>query len=210
MRSLRGRLTLWITLVLAVVLALAGLIAAHDVDNSERAALDDRLVKTAQLSGQNALEAVQQQLPSADTRLDAVLTATQTSLRLTLGDATLVETGDPVPPHGRLAKGLSNFSSRGVNYRAYVVSLRDPSLGGLARLELATSLTALERRRDRLRNKLLLVGLGALLLAAAGTFVAGGVVLRPLRRLRAAAAPIASEEDLGQRVPDDRGPTETR
>src|SRR3954471_20293857 len=100
MRSLRARLTLWITLVLAAVLALAVLLAARDVDDSERAALDDRLVKTAQLSGQNALEAVQQQLPSADTRLDAVLTATQTSLRLTLGDTTLVETGDPTPPHG--------------------------------------------------------------------------------------------------------------
>src|SRR3954449_2482309 len=134
MRSLRGRLTLWITLVLAVVLALAGLIAAHDVDNSERAALDDRLVKTAQLSGQNALEAVQQQLPSADTRLDAVLTATQTSLRLTLGDTALVQTGDPVPAHRPRPNGRSRFTSRGFHYRAYAATLRDASLGGLARL----------------------------------------------------------------------------
>src|SRR3954467_2959858 len=109
MRSLRGCLTLWITLVLAVVLALAGLLAARDVDNSERAALDDRLVKTAQLSGQKPPEGGARRLPSAATRLAAVRTATQPSLRLTLGDTTLVETGDPTPPHGRLAKGLSNF-----------------------------------------------------------------------------------------------------
>src|SRR4051812_4278841 len=210
MRSLRGRLTLWITLVLAAVLALAGLLAARGVDNSERSALGERLVRTAQLSGPNALEAVQQQLPSADTRLDAVLSATQTSLRLTLGDATLVETGDAVPNHRRLPNGLSSFTAHGVNYRAYVANLRDPSLGGLARLELTTSLTSLERRQDRLRNKLLLVGALALLLAAAGTFFAGGVVLRPLGRLRAGAARIATEEDLDQRVEDDRGPTETR
>src|SRR3954447_19380630 len=210
MRSLRGRLTLWITAVLAAVLALAGVLAAHDVDRSERAALDDRLMRTAQLSGPSALEAVQKELPAGDKRLDAVLAATGTSLRLTLGGTALVETGERVPAHGPLPKGFSSFRSAGASYRAYVVSLRDPSLGGLARLELTTSLTALEQRRDRLRNRLLLVGLGALLLAAAGTFVAGGVVLRPLRRLRAAAAPIASEEDLGQRVPDDRGPTETR
>src|SRR4051812_26783349 len=108
MRSLRGRLTLWITLVLAAVLLLAGLLAAHDVDNSDRAALDERLVRTAQLSGPNALEAVQRELPSADNRLDAVLSATQTSLRLTLGEATLVETGDQVPSHRRLPKGLSS------------------------------------------------------------------------------------------------------
>ena len=57
MRSLRGRLTLWTTLVLAAVLVLAGVLAARDVDRSERAALDDRLVRTAQLSGATALEA---------------------------------------------------------------------------------------------------------------------------------------------------------
>jgi two-component system, OmpR family, sensor histidine kinase PrrB len=210
MRSLRGRLTLGITVVLAAVLTLAGLLAARDVDRSEREALDDRLVRTAELSGATALEAVQQELPSADDRLDAVLSATRTSLRLTLGDAPLVETGDPVPKHGRLPKGLSSFRAEGVNYRAYVSDLRDPSLGGLARLELTTRLTALEERQDRLRNRLLLIGLLALLLAGAGVFGAGGVVLRPLRRLRAATARIAGEEDLDQRVPADRGPAETR
>jgi signal transduction histidine kinase len=210
MRSLRGRLTIWITIVVAVVLALAGLVAARDVDRSERAALDERLVRTAELSGATALEAVQQALPTADDRLNAVLSATRTSLRLTLGGASLVNTGDPVPPHPHLPKGLSSFRSGGVNYRAYVSNLRDPSLGGLARLELTTRLTSLEQRQDSLRNRLLLIGLLALVLAAAGVFVAGGVLLRPLRRLRSAAARIAGEEDLGQRVPADRGPSETR
>ena len=210
MRSLRGRLTLWITVVLAAVLALAVVLVARDVDRSERAALDDRLVRTAELSGATALEAVQQELPSADRRLDAVLTATRTSLRLTLGGTALIQTGDPVPRHRRLPKGLSSFRSAGVNYRAYVSNLRDKSLGGLARLELTTRLTALEHRQDRLRNRLVLIGLLALLLAAAGALVAGSVVLRPLGRLRSAAERIAGEEDLGQRVPADRGPTETR
>jgi signal transduction histidine kinase len=210
MRSVRGRLTLWITVVVAVVLTLAGLLAARDVDHSERGALDDRLVRTAELSGATALEAVQKELPSGDERLDAVLSATRTSLRLTLGGTALVETGDPVPPHGHLPKGLSSFRSGGVNYRAYVSDLRDPSLGGLARLELTTRLTGLEQRQASLRNRLLVIGLLALLLAAAGVFVAGGVVLRPLRRLRAAAERIAGEEDLAQRVPAERGPTETR
>ena len=210
MRSLRGRLTLWITVVVGVLLTLAGLVAARDVDRSERAALDERLVRTAELSGATALEAVQRELPTADDRLDAVLSATRTSLRLTLGGTALVRTGDPVPTHSHLPKGLSSFRSEGVNYRAYVSNLRDPSLGGLARLELTTRLTSLEQRQNSLRNRLLLIGLLALLLAAAGVFVAGGVVLRPLRRLRSVAERIAGEEDLGQRVPADRGPSETR
>ncbi|HEX2085242.1 MAG TPA: HAMP domain-containing sensor histidine kinase [Solirubrobacteraceae bacterium] len=210
MRSLRARLTLGLTLVLAAVLLLAGTLAARDVDRSEREALDDRLIRTAELSGATALEAVQQEVPSADDRLDAVLSATRTSLRLLVGDAPLVETGDPAPRHPRLPKGLSTFESGGVRYRAYVSDLRDPSLGGLARLELTTRLTALEERQERLRERLVLIGLLALALAAAGVFAAGGVVLRPLRRLRAATARIAGEEDLGQRVDAERGPTETR
>jgi signal transduction histidine kinase len=210
MRSLRGRLTLWITAVLAAVLALAGVLAAHDVDHSERAAVDDRLVRTAQLSGPTALEAVQKELPSGDKRLDAVLAATGTSLRLTLGGTALVETGEAVPRHGPLPKGFSSFSASGVSYRAYVTSLRDPSLGGLARLELTTRLTGLEQRQDSLRNRLLLIGLLAVALAALGVFLAGSFVLRPLSRLRAGVARIAGEEDLGQRVQADRGPTETR
>jgi two-component system sensor histidine kinase PrrB len=210
MRSVRGRLTLWITVVVAVVLALAGLLAARDVNSSERDALDDRLVRTSELSGATALQAVQNQLPSADDRLDAVLSATSTSLRLTLGGTELVKTGDPVPPHGHLPKGLSSFRSGGVNYRAYVSNLRDPSLGGLARLELTTRLTPIEQRQASLRNRLLVIGLLALLLAAVGVFGAGGVVLRPLSRLRSEAERIAGEEDLGQRVLAERGPTETR
>jgi signal transduction histidine kinase len=210
MRSLRARLTLGVTAVLAAVLALSGWLAARDVDRSEREALDDRLVRTAELSGATALEAVQEELPSADDRLDAVLSATRTSLRLVLGDTPLIETGDPVPRHRRLARGLSTFESGGVRYRAYVSGLSDPSLRGLARLELTTRLTALEARQERLRNRLVLIGLLAVLLAAVGVFAAGGVVLRPLRRLRAATARIASEDDLDRRVPADRGPTETR
>ncbi|HEV2812680.1 MAG TPA: HAMP domain-containing sensor histidine kinase [Solirubrobacteraceae bacterium] len=210
MRSLRARLTLGLTVVLAAVLVLAGWLAARDVERSEREALDDRLVRTAELSGATALEAVQEEVPSADDRLDAVLSATRTSLRLLLGDAPLIETGDPAPRHGRLPKGLSTFESGGVRFRAYVSDLRDPSLGGLARLELTTRLTALEDRQERLRNRLVLIGLLALALAAAGVFAAGGVVLRPLRRLRGATARIAGEEDLGRRVDDSSGATETR
>ena len=84
MRSLRGRLTLGITLVLAVVLAGAGIVVSHYVDRSERAALDDRLKRTAELSRETALAAVQRELPPADRRLDNVLSATGTSLRLLL------------------------------------------------------------------------------------------------------------------------------
>ena len=86
MRGLRGRLTLGITTVLAVVLVVAGVVVAREVDRSERQGLDDRLRRTAELSRSTAVTAVQQGLPDADRRLDAVLRATRSSLRLAIGD----------------------------------------------------------------------------------------------------------------------------
>ncbi len=210
MRGLRGRLTLGLTLVLAAVLAAAGLLAARDVDRTDREALDDRLQRTAELSRATAVAAVQEEVPSADDRLDAVLSATRTSLRLVIGSATLLETGSPPPSRPRLGDGLSTFTAGGERYRAFVTRLRDPGLDGLARLEVITPLTTLERRQAALHRRLELLGLLALVLGAAGVWLASGVILRPLRRLRRATASIAGDEDLSRRVPDGRGPTELR
>src|SRR4051795_9141538 len=88
MRSLRGRLTLGVLLVLAAVLAAAGAAAFHEIDASEHAALDDRLKRTAELTRPTAVAAVQKEVPAADPRLDAVLRATGSSLRLRLGRVT--------------------------------------------------------------------------------------------------------------------------
>jgi two-component system sensor histidine kinase PrrB len=209
MRSLRGRLTAGVTVVLAVALLVTGLVAAREARDADRDALDDRLRRTAELSRATALAAVQEELPTGDRRLDAVLDATRTSLRLVLGTTPLLETGDPPPRRPRLPAGLSSFEVGGVRYRAYVTSLRDASLGGLARLELTTDMTPLDRRQAALRDRLLVLGLIALALSAAGVFLASGVVLRPLRRLRDTTASIAGQEDLGRRVPA-VGPRELR
>lgn len=210
MRSLRGRLTLGVLLVLAVVFAVAGVVASHEVDSSERAALDDRLVRTAALSQATAVAAVQQGLPDTDRRLDAVLSATSTSLRLVLGGRVLLDTGVAPPARPRLARGLQTFTAEGERYRAYMTTLRDPELGGLARLEVVTPLAALEDRQAALDRRLLVIGLLALAAAGIGTWLAAELLLRPLRRLRGVAASIAEDEDLDRRVPPRDGPAELR
>jgi two-component system sensor histidine kinase PrrB len=209
-RSLRGRLTLGVVVILAAVLVAAGAIASHYVDSSERAALDDRLERTAALSRATARAAVQQELPEDDRRLDAVLTATTTSVRLLLGTQVLFDTGAPPPAHGRLRQGLQTFSSRDQRYRAYVTTLRDPDLGGLARLEVVTSLASLEQRQSALDRRLITIGLLTLVAAGAGAWLAAELVLRPLRRLRRVASSVAEDEDLARRVPPDDGPAEVR
>jgi signal transduction histidine kinase len=211
MRSLRGRLTLGITLVLAVVLAGAGIMVSRYVDRSERAALDDGLKSTAELSRETALAAVEQSLPSNDRRLDQVLSAAGTSLRLLLGRRVLLDSGKPpagVRPAPR--DGLRTFTAGGRRYRSYAVSLEQPGLGGLARLEVTTGMQDLEDRQSKLNRRLTAFGIGALLLAAAGVWFVANVLLRPLARLRAETANIASTSDLDRRVPGDDGALELR
>jgi two-component system, OmpR family, sensor histidine kinase PrrB len=211
-RSLRGRLTLGITLVLAVVLVAAGVIVSRDVDRSERATLDDRLKRTAELSRETAVRAVQSELPSNDRRIDQVLSATGTSLRILLGKGVVLESGQSPPGSDRRPPrdGLHTFSAGGERYRSYAVRLDRESLSGLAQLEVTTRLRGLEDRLDALDRRLLAFGAAALLLAGLGVWFAANVVLRPLSRLRAATSNIASTEDLDRRVPGHDGPRELR
>lgn len=210
MHSLRGRLTLGVLIVLAVVLAAAGGLAWTYVVRSERDAFDDRLRRTAELSRATALAAVQEQLPRDDRRLDAVLTATRTSLRLRLGETTLLDTGAPPPASRPLPLGLRTFTAGGDDYRAYVSTLRDPNLGGLARLEIISSLETLQDRERELRRRLVLIGLLALAVSGLGVWLTADRLLRPLGRLRAFASRVAHQDDLAQRAPTDDGAAELR
>ena len=208
-RSLRGHLTLGTTIVLAIVLVGAGVVVSRYVDRSERAALDDRLKRTAELSRETALAAVQRELPSGDRRLDNVLSATGTSLRLLLAGRELPAFGKPLPA-GRPAPrdGLHTFEAGGQRYRSYAIRLE--ALGGLAHLEVTTRLEPTERKLAALNRRLLAFGVTALLVAGLGVWFAADLLLRPLRRLRAATAGIAGTEDLDRRVPGDDGPAELR
>jgi two-component system sensor histidine kinase PrrB len=208
-RSLRGRLTLGILAVLAAVLAVAGVLASHEVSHSQRSAFDDRLKRTAELSRATALAAVQQAIPEDDRRLDAVLSASGSSLRLVLGKTVLIDTGAPPPRRPHLRLGLQTFRSGGVDYRSYVTTLRDRDLGGLARLEIISSLASVESDQRSLDRRLAVLFALALLVSGVGAWLAASLVLRPLARLRGVASNVAKDEDLDRRVPAG-GPRELR
>jgi signal transduction histidine kinase len=209
MRSLRGRLTLSITLVLAVVLTGAGVVVSRYVDRSERAALDDSLKRNIEFSRGTALAAIERELPSADRRLDNALSASGTSLRLLLAGRELPVFGRPPPPGSPAPRvGFHTFRAGGERYRSYAIRLE--ALGGLARLEVTRPLGPTERKLSALNQRLLGFGAAALLIAALGVWFAADVLLRPLRRLRRTTAGIAGTQDLDRRVPGDRGPAELR
>jgi signal transduction histidine kinase len=155
---------------------------------------------------------VLESLPEGDDRLDAVLQADGTTLRLTLAGQPLYETGAgwPKPPQEVLAPGFSTFEARGRSYRALSVSLDDPEVGKLARLEIAADLTRLNARETDRRTRIAAIFAATLVLAGLGTILAADLVLRPLRRLRRATSQVAAERDLSTRVPDHDGPTEIR
>jgi len=210
LRSLRGRLTLGVLLVLAALLLAAGALVSRSVDAAELAAVDDRLERTAALSRATAVAAIQEELPEDDRRLDAVLSASRSSLRLLLGGSVLFEAGAPWPRDATLRGGLQTVAVGPERYRASTTSLEDPNLGGLVRLEVITSLAELERRQAGLRRRLAALGLLTLVVAGAGVWLAADLVLRPLGRLRAVTASIVGDEDLDRRVPAGEGPSELR
>jgi two-component system, OmpR family, sensor histidine kinase PrrB len=208
-RSLRARLSLGVGLVIAVVLGVSGVLISNYAERTARETLDDRLRRTAELSRATAVDAVQNAVPGTDRRLDAVLGATDSSLRLFIGDAVVLEAGRPlaggIPP-----TGLRTVTSRGERYRVLVTPLSGAGLGDLAKLEVVWSLAELERRQAELDSRLTWLGLAALLAAGLGALLAAVRTLGPLRRLRLAAGRIAAQNDLDVRVSETDGPAEVR
>lgn len=210
LRNLRSRLTFGLVAVLTVVFVLGGLVIARDSDRSERSGVDDRLRRTAELSDTAALAAIEEESPEPDARLDNVLRATGSSLKVTVGPAPVVEAGIDFPTVADAPLGFSTRTVQGRRVRVFVKTLRDDRLGGLARLQATTSLRLVEDRQRRLRERLLLTGIAMLLAAGLGTWFAADVILRPLRRLRSATQDIGSDEDLERRVPEQDGTEELR
>jgi signal transduction histidine kinase len=209
-RSLRGRLSLGVGLVIAAVLGVSGVLISDYAERVARDAHDDRLRRTAELTRATAVEAVQNALPDTDRRLDAVLRATGSSLRLLIRDAVVLEGGTPLLRGAPPPEGLRTVERDGRRIRVLVVPLRGIGLGRLAKLEVAGSLADVERRQSELDRRLVQLGAGALVVIALGTFLAASGLLAPLRRLRRAAGRIAAEEDLSVRVSESDGPAEVR
>ena len=188
MRSLRGRLTLGVVLVLAAVLTAAGVLVSRYVDSSERDALDDRLERTAQLSEATALDAVQDGLPENDHRLDAALRRHARRRCASSSAPTVAARHGRAAPRGAraCASGCRRSSRGGERYRAYVDDAARPRPRGPrpARGRLRP------RRRSRAARRTSTAGCSGSarsrwLLAAAGTWLAADLVAAA----RAAAAP---------------------
>ena len=150
-------------------------------------------------------------MPPPDRRLNNVLSASGTTLRLILGEAAHPRVRQPVADAGDPERRTGCGRSReGARYRSFVTSVPLPNLGVIARFEVTSPLRPVERTLSRLNRRLVASGVAALLAGGFGTWFAATLLLRPLARLRGATAKIAGTEDLDQRVPGDDGPAELR
>ncbi len=210
MRSLRTRLSLGVGLVIAAVLGVSGVLISNYAERTARETLDDRLRRTAELSRATAVDAVQNAVPGTDRRLDAVLRATGSSVRLFIADVVVLDAGRPPLAGGIPPTGMRTVESRGERYRVLVTPLSGAGLGDLAKLEVVSSLAELEGRQAELDSRLTWLGIAALVAAVLGAFLAAMRTLVPLRRLRLAAGRIAAEDDLDVQVSESDGPSEVR
>src|SRR3954468_14459437 len=95
----------------ADVLGISGALISNYAERTARETLDDRLRRTAELSRATAVDAVQNAVPGTDRRLDAVLRATGSSLRLFIDDAVVLEAGRPPLAGGIPRTGLRTVTS---------------------------------------------------------------------------------------------------
>ncbi|WP_205696468.1 HAMP domain-containing sensor histidine kinase [Conexibacter sp. SYSU D00693] len=222
MRRLRGaslvdRVALGAALTVAVALVLAGAAVLVASGRADRRALDRELRAVTESLREPAREAL-------GLSSDGLATGAVVGLRAQGAPPPLLDPGEgrfarAIGPEGTAVvagagipegfpdpdrTGLRTVEAAGERWRSHVLRL---GTGG-TRLEVATPLTPLEARGDRL---LRIVG-GTFLaaLAAVGLVVRflSGVALRPLQRLREAAARVRQTGDLGVRVGGAGGPEE--
>jgi two-component system, OmpR family, sensor histidine kinase PrrB len=191
-RGLRAQLTTSVSLLVMLVVALAGLIIALRIDHRERSDVDRQLTVQAGKVRQDAGKLLAdggtpQQHPNDE--YGELLSGSQTLVRLLSGGTVVAERGDrpdgtiPVPE----VDGFSTLVIDGQPWRSLVEPLDS---AGTDRLQILQNTRSLEERLDDNRRIVLLIAVLATVLAASGCWLVGGLVLRPLQRLRTAAVRI--------------------
>jgi HAMP domain-containing protein len=187
---LRTQLTLVVTAVVALIVALAGLVIVVRIDHRDRADLDRILATRAD------------QVRATAVRSGVLPSDGSYAVRLLVDGQVKTQSGSTVPFPVPVEDGYATLSADGGDWR----SLTETLVSG-ARMQVLISLRDLKEQHDD--NVLvvdLLVVLAALL-TAAGVWFATGLVLRPFQRLLVAARSL-DPVDPGARLPEVTSPRE--
>jgi methyl-accepting chemotaxis protein len=185
------QLTLAITAVVALVVALAGLAIVLYADHRDRADLDRVLV--AQAAQVRATAAKTGKLPTDGSY----------AVRLVQSDTVRAAVGSTAKFAIPVKDGYTTVTAEdGSHWRSWAETLRTG-----VQMQVLVNLSDVERRHDGNVRMIDLIVLLAAVLAAAGTWLVGGLVLRPLLKLAQGAREI-DPDDATQRLPVVTSPPE--
>ncbi|HEY1359238.1 MAG TPA: HAMP domain-containing sensor histidine kinase [Thermoleophilaceae bacterium] len=210
-RSFRARVALAAVAAAAIVVLAAGGVLFATAGRDERRDLDRQLEnETRALAGPRALGGPGAPGPpgvAPGPGADEIIGSGRV-VRVTRAGQTLRELGD-LPKGSRLPDptepGFRTVDLAGQSWRVYTA----PGPPGFdVAVQIAASLEPIESRARSRRRATVLLGLAALALSGGLGWAFGGIALRPLARLRGAAAGVGSDEDLSARVPRGDGPEE--
>lgn len=209
-RSLRARIALAAVAAVAVVGAIAGLVLLAEVGRDGRAAADRALVRRVQ-----SLERRPPGLPpggppgGGPADRPGLLAGSGTFVQVAYRGALVEQRGD-IPagaPGVPRRNGFRTVDIGGTPWRSLTAPVGPPA--GL-RVEVLSSLAPVEARVARIRELVILLGLGALALTGLAAWGFTTLAVRPLERLRERATRVSGAEDLATPLPEDDGPDEVR
>ena len=214
--TIRTRLTLWYTGLLAVFLVVVGVLVYSAVAGILLSLLDDRLTEQAQavvslIAAENDPRSV---MASGRARLPSIdVFDPQYYIQILQLDGRAVQLSEnlrgqrlPLPsqviqdPAAGQARYLSIQPEPGVHLRVISapIALTDQPIGIV---QVATNLTALDDALAVIRRVWLLGSALALLLAAVGGNILARAALKPIKAITETAQQITNTEDLSQRIP---------
>jgi len=205
--TLRGRLTVWYTSVLGVVLILFGSAVYSIVSLSMVRQADDTLAKTADdiLLASQSTDALAFTLRALDLTTNVYVQVWDSQLGLRNQSANVPDIGHAFDPDqlNDTVRTFSTISMNGTHMRVLTV----PVLGTerehvVGYLQLATSLTPVDQAQRLLLIVLIGGGLSSLIIAALVGWTTAGAALRPLDRVTETALQITRADDLSRRIPE--------
>jgi len=190
-RTIRVQLTLAVTAVVALVVALSGLLIVLRADQHDRADVD------------RALTARAAEVRTAATKSGSLPTDGTYAVRLVDGTGVRAEKGATTKFSLPVKDGFSTVTAEdGSHWRSWAETLKTG-----VQMQILIDLTEVaDQHSGNVRIMDLLVLLAALV-AGVGTWFVGGLVLRPLQRLAAGAQALTPDDPDG-RLPEVPGPPE--
>jgi methyl-accepting chemotaxis protein len=190
-RTIRVQLTLAITAVVALVVALAGLAVVLYADHRDLQNVDDTLATRVTV------------VRAAAAKSGSLQTDGTYVVRLVQGTDVRGEAGSSTRFSIPVKDGYSSVTAEdGSHWRSWAEKLKTG-----VQLQILIDLTDVEKRHSRNVRMIDLIVLLAAVVAAAGTWVVGGLVLRPLLKL-AEAARTVNPDDPTVRLPVVTSPPE--